>query len=189
MSKTRLPRSNEVHLVATSEWLPETILIISEMTLTSTTAQVSYHLFLLRSASLTIIFSGTLRAFLSGKIAYAFKWSGPSVVLDTACSGSLIAIYQACRALQNGDCTAAIAGGVNVITSPDVRSPQKFSRLSLIQVIRCTLDFRGLISSAQLDSASLSTLPQMAIVEQRAAVFLSSSAYQTQSKRETVFTA
>ncbi|KAL9620218.1 MAG: hypothetical protein Q9160_005227 [Pyrenula sp. 1 TL-2023] len=64
--------------------------------------------------------TGTLRAFLSGKIAYAFKWSGPSIVLDTACSGSLLAIYQACRALQIGDCNAAIAGGVNVITSPDM---------------------------------------------------------------------
>ena len=44
------------------------------------------------------------------------------MVFDTACSGSAVAIYHACRALQNGDCTAAVAGGVNVITSPDVRS-------------------------------------------------------------------
>ncbi|KAI9884338.1 MAG: Type I Iterative PKS [Watsoniomyces obsoletus] len=63
---------------------------------------------------------GTLRAFLSGKISYAFKLSGPSVVIDTACSGSIIAIYQACRALQNGDCNAAMAGGVNIISSPDM---------------------------------------------------------------------
>ncbi|KAJ5447335.1 type I iterative polyketide synthase, partial [Penicillium cf. griseofulvum] len=63
---------------------------------------------------------GTLRAFLSGKISYAFGLSGPSTVVDTACSSSLTAIYQACRALQNGDCSAAIAGGVNAITSPDM---------------------------------------------------------------------
>jgi acyl transferase domain-containing protein len=47
-------------------------------------------------------------------------FGGPSVVVDTACSSSLVAIYQACRALLNGDCNAALAGGVNVITSPDV---------------------------------------------------------------------
>ena len=63
---------------------------------------------------------GTLHAFLSGKLSYAFKFSGPSLVIDTACSGSMVAVYQACRALTNGDCNAALAGGVNVIASPDV---------------------------------------------------------------------
>jgi acyl transferase domain-containing protein len=63
---------------------------------------------------------GTLRAFLSGRISYAMRFGGPSVVVDTACSSSLVAIYQAYRALLNGDCDAALAGGVNVITSPDV---------------------------------------------------------------------
>jgi len=46
--------------------------------------------------------------------------SGPSVVVDTACSSSAVAIYQGCRAIMNGDCSAAIVGGVNVISSPDV---------------------------------------------------------------------
>ncbi|TFK52663.1 polyketide synthase [Heliocybe sulcata] len=64
--------------------------------------------------------TGTLRAFLSGRISYAMQWSGPSIVLDTACSGSIIAVYQACRALMNRDCNAALAGGVNVISSPDM---------------------------------------------------------------------
>ncbi|KAF7557675.1 hypothetical protein G7046_g5967 [Stylonectria norvegica] len=68
----------------------------------------------------TFYSSGTLRAFHSGRISYFFRLSGPSIVTDTACSSSAVSIYQACRALQNGDCTAAIAGGVNVITSPDV---------------------------------------------------------------------
>jgi len=63
---------------------------------------------------------GTLRAFLSGKISYAFGFKGPSVVVDTACSSSMVAVYHACRALQNGDCLSAVAGGVNVISSPDV---------------------------------------------------------------------
>lgn len=63
---------------------------------------------------------GTLRAFISGRISYAFQWSGPSMTVDTACSSSLTALYQAARALIAGDCRAAIAGGVNVITSPDM---------------------------------------------------------------------
>ncbi|KAM5346093.1 hypothetical protein ACJ41O_009098 [Fusarium nematophilum] len=63
---------------------------------------------------------GTLRAFLSGRISYAFGFKGPSMVLDTACSSSMVSIYHACKALRSGDCTAALAGGVNVISSPDM---------------------------------------------------------------------
>ncbi|KAJ8133352.1 hypothetical protein O1611_g271 [Lasiodiplodia mahajangana] len=63
---------------------------------------------------------GTLRGFLSGRISYAFDFLGPSIVVDTACSSSLVALYQACQALRSGECTAALAGGVNTITSPDM---------------------------------------------------------------------
>ena len=42
------------------------------------------------------------------------------MTLDTACSSSLVAMHQASRALIAGDCRAALVGGVNVITSPDV---------------------------------------------------------------------
>ncbi|RAH64894.1 ketoacyl-synt-domain-containing protein [Aspergillus aculeatinus CBS 121060] len=63
---------------------------------------------------------GTLRAFLSGRISYAFKMNGPSIVIDTACSSSLVALHHACMALQRGECRAALAGGVNIISSPDM---------------------------------------------------------------------
>jgi acyl transferase domain-containing protein len=45
---------------------------------------------------------------------------GPSMILDTVCSSSIIAIHQACHSLVNGDCSAAIAGVVNVMMSPTV---------------------------------------------------------------------
>ncbi|KAJ5119305.1 hypothetical protein N7448_009974 [Penicillium atrosanguineum] len=64
--------------------------------------------------------TGTLRAFLSGKISYAYSWGGPSVTIDTACSSSLVSVVAACRALAHDDCTTALAGGVNAITSPDM---------------------------------------------------------------------
>lgn len=83
--------------------------------------QHRYHISFLYCDGLTNYVSGTLRAFLSGRISHFMKWGGPSVVVDTACSSSIVAIYQACRALQNGDCNAALAGGVNVVCSPDVR--------------------------------------------------------------------
>ena len=60
--------------------------------------------------------TGTIRAFLCGKISYYFGWSGPSEVLDTACSSSLVAINRACKAVQTGECTMALSGGVNMMT-------------------------------------------------------------------------
>ncbi|KAH7885548.1 putative polyketide synthase [Phlebopus sp. FC_14] len=64
--------------------------------------------------------TGTLRAFLSGRISYYMQFGGPSIVVDTACSSSIVAIYQACRALTNRDCNAALAGGVNIMSSADM---------------------------------------------------------------------
>ncbi|KAJ7482959.1 putative polyketide synthase [Mycena galericulata] len=64
--------------------------------------------------------TGTLRAFLSGRISFAMQLSGPSIVVDTACSSSNVALYQGARALMNGDCDAALVGGVNTISSPDM---------------------------------------------------------------------
>lgn len=64
--------------------------------------------------------TGTLRAFLSGKISHFFGWTGPSITLDTACSGSLVAIHMACNAILNGECSRAVAGGVNAISSPNM---------------------------------------------------------------------
>ncbi|PFH47919.1 hypothetical protein AMATHDRAFT_6301 [Amanita thiersii Skay4041] len=64
--------------------------------------------------------TGTLKAFLSGRISYAMGLSGPSMVVDTACSSSIVALYQAARALMNRDCDAALVGGVNIISSPDM---------------------------------------------------------------------
>nr|UWV21351.1 polyketide synthase 19 [Chaetomium globosum] len=61
---------------------------------------------------------GMVRAFVSGKISHFFNLSGPSMVFDTACSSSAVAIHTACQALRNGECSMALAGGVNVITSP-----------------------------------------------------------------------
>ena len=60
--------------------------------------------------------TGTIRAFLSGKISYHFGWTGPSEILDTACSSSLVAINRACKAIQHDECSVALTGGVNLIT-------------------------------------------------------------------------
>ncbi|KAI1172560.1 hypothetical protein F4777DRAFT_561071 [Nemania sp. FL0916] len=62
---------------------------------------------------------GVTRTMLANRLSYLFDLHGPSVVLDTACSGSLVAIHLACQALRLGEATTAIAGGASLIFSPD----------------------------------------------------------------------
>ncbi|KAF8466315.1 polyketide synthetase PksP [Kalaharituber pfeilii] len=67
----------------------------------------------------TYFIPGGNRAFTPGRINYHFKFSGPSLSIDTACSSSFAAIHSACNALWRNDCDTAIAGGTNVLTNPD----------------------------------------------------------------------
>ncbi|KXJ85626.1 thiolase-like protein [Microdochium bolleyi] len=62
--------------------------------------------------------TGTLRGFVAGKVSHFFGWTGPGLTLDTACSSSAVAVHLACQAILNGECSAAVAGGVNIMTSP-----------------------------------------------------------------------
>ncbi len=52
------------------------------------------------------------------RVSYYFDFNGPSEAVDTACSGSLVAINRAVRSIQSGESRMAIAGGVSVILSP-----------------------------------------------------------------------
>ena len=79
----------------------------------------------------------------SGRIAHTFGFHGPAISIDTACSSSLVAVHLACTALGTGDCDLALAGGVNLMFSPQV-----FIMLSKINALardsRCkTFDASG----------------------------------------------
>ncbi len=64
--------------------------------------------------------TGTAMSITANRISYVFDLHGPSVAVDTACSSSLVAIDMARKALLNGDCDFALAGGVNVILKPEM---------------------------------------------------------------------
>jgi acyl transferase domain-containing protein len=51
--------------------------------------------------------TGNGSAMLSNRLSYFFDLLGPSITLDTACSGSMNAFHLACNSLRNGEATMA----------------------------------------------------------------------------------
>ena len=63
--------------------------------------------------------SGNARSVAAGRIAYCLGLRGPAMTVDTSCSSSLVAIHLACQSLRSGESRTALAGGANVICSPE----------------------------------------------------------------------
>ncbi len=63
---------------------------------------------------------GNANAMLCNRVSYLFDLKGPSETLDTACSGSLVAIHRAFKSIQIGESELAIAGGVSLMFGPAV---------------------------------------------------------------------
>jgi amino acid adenylation domain-containing protein len=59
--------------------------------------------------------TGSSMSILSNRISRFFDWRGPSVTVDTACSGSLVALTQAYNDLMSGVCDFAFVGSANII--------------------------------------------------------------------------
>lgn len=62
---------------------------------------------------------GNAPNFAAGRLSYFLGLRGPAVVLDSACSSSLVSIHLACESLRRRESDAALAAGVNLILSPE----------------------------------------------------------------------
>jgi acyl transferase domain-containing protein/acyl carrier protein len=62
--------------------------------------------------------AGLAPSAIPGRLSHFLGWHGPSLNVDTACSSSLVTLHLAAHALRAGECSIALAGGVNLIHHP-----------------------------------------------------------------------
>lgn len=63
--------------------------------------------------------TGNALSIAANRLSYILDLRGPSVAVDTACSSGLIGVHLAVQSLRSRECDAALAGGVNLILTPE----------------------------------------------------------------------
>ena len=63
--------------------------------------------------------TGTSLSIAANRLSYLLNLRGPSLAVDTACSSSLVTVHLACESLCRGSTDLCLAGGVNLILSPE----------------------------------------------------------------------
>ncbi len=81
-------------------------------------------------------------SYVASRVSYYFDFRGPSMAVDTACSSSAMAVHMACESLRQGECSLAVAGGVNLTLRPE-----KYLALSRANILGSSPDCRSFADS------------------------------------------
>ena len=102
---------------------------------------------------------GTL-SIAANRISYFLDLKGPSIAVDTACSSSLTAVHLACRDIQTGTCSAALAGGANFLLTP--QTTRGFQQAQMLSPDgRCRAFDQGASGYGRSDGAGIVVLKSL----------------------------
>ena len=92
---------------------------------------IDYHRLLYKNFSRIGPYSGTgtTPCITANRLSYLLDLHGPSMAIDTACSSSLVTVHLACQSLRSKESNLCLAGGVNLILSPDSTISSSQTRL------------------------------------------------------------
>ncbi|MFO5493451.1 MAG: beta-ketoacyl synthase N-terminal-like domain-containing protein, partial [Cuspidothrix sp.] len=126
---------------------------------------------------------------IANQVSHFFDLTGPSLVLNTACSSSLTAIHLACESLLQGSCSMALAGGVNLTLEPSkFRSLERSNFLGSGQLSRSLGDGDGMIPSEGVGALLLKPL-SLAIADRDRIIGIIKSSFVNHSGGRQAFTA
>ncbi|MDC0768180.1 type I polyketide synthase, partial [Streptomyces sp. HD] len=75
--------------------------------------------------------TGLNRGMIANRVSYTLGLHGPSFTVDSGQSSSLVAVHLAAESLRRGECSVALAGGVNLILAEDSTvAVERFGALS-----------------------------------------------------------
>jgi acyl transferase domain-containing protein len=118
--------------------------------------------------------TGNAFNFATGRLSFVLGLRGPNLAIDTACSSSLVAVHLACQSLRQGECQLALAGGVNLMLTPEVTIALSKARMLAVDGRCKTFDAAadgygrgegcGVVVLARLSTALANGNPVLAII-------------------------
>lgn len=85
----------------------------------------NYSFYKLCSERNSLQLTGSWEGMVASRITYYLDLKGPSMVIDTACSAGMVSVHQAVKDLLLGECDVAIAGGINVCPTGEIKAQYK----------------------------------------------------------------
>ncbi|KAH7828358.1 putative beta-ketoacyl synthase [Monocercomonoides exilis] len=74
--------------------------------------------------------TGVSTSIVANRVSYFYNLIGPSFIVDTACSSTLVALNCACQSMRTHECDAALCGAVNLMMFPEITVG--FSKLGVL---------------------------------------------------------
>lgn len=85
----------------------------------------NYSYYKLCSKRDSLQLTGSWEGMVASRITYFLDLKGPSMIIDTACSAGMVSVHTAAKDLMLGECDVAIAGGINICSTGEIKAEYK----------------------------------------------------------------